>query len=76
MWTSIAAGIKALDKILGITEWFQRRAERKEHRRAGKVEQKAADLAARENQASEANEIDEDVRRLSDADLDRELRDG
>lgn len=46
MWSSIAIGIKALDKLLGITEWFQRRAERAEHRRTGRLEQQNADLKA------------------------------
>lgn len=40
----------------------------------GAMKQKAATLEAREGQASDANAIDEAVARLSDDDLDRELR--
>lgn len=47
-----------------------------EAKRAGRVEQKAADDAATIKDATEARKIDADVDRLSDAALDAELRTG
>jgi len=74
MWTAIAAALGAAKALFS---WFgdlRRAKERAEYREAGRNEQKAATLEAREGQASDANAIDESVRRLSDADLDAELR--
>ena len=61
---------------LRFLSWFGRWAERFSGRLQGRAEQKLKDLQAREGQASDANRIDEDVRRMSDDDLDRELRSG
>lgn len=75
MLTQAWAILKGIGTALNIVHWFQRKSERDEYREAGRNEQKAADLKARESQASEANAIDEDVRGLSDADIQRELHD-
>ena len=45
-------------------------------RRSGRAEAQRAHFQRKSEQARMANEIDEDVARMSDADLDRELRDG
>jgi len=69
-WVSLAiAGLK-------FVSWFGRWAERLSGRLQGRAEQRLATLEGRERQASDANRIDEDVRRMSDDDLDRELRSG
>lgn len=52
--------------------WNASRAERKR----GEAEAQRARFQIMSEQARKANAIDEDVVRLSDADLDRELRDG
>ena len=69
-WVSVALS------ALKIVTWFGRWAERLSGRLQGRKEQRLETLEARERQASDANRIDEDVRRMSDSDLDRELRDG
>lgn len=74
MLSAITAGLKAVLALFDIITGAQRRRERQEYREAGRNEQKVADLTAREGQASHANRIDEDVRRMSDDALDRELR--
>ena len=69
MWGTVA-GI--LYRILGIPQlialW--------EAKRAGRVQQKAADDAATIKDATEARKIDADVDRLGDSALDAELRSG
>ena len=69
MWGTVA-GI--LYRLLGIPQlialW--------EAKRAGRVQQKAADDAATIKDATEARKIDADVDRLGDSDLDAELRSG
>ena len=69
MWGTVA-GI--LYRLLGIPQlialW--------EAKRAGRVQQKAADDAATIKDATEARKIDADVDRLGDSALDAELRSG
>lgn len=58
--------------VLCVMGWLGLRYARK----SGEAEAVRAHLQRKSEQARLANEIDEDVARMSDADLDRELRDG
>lgn len=70
----ITSALAIAKSVFDLLTGRQRRREREEYRKAGRDEQRAADLSARESQASEANAIDEDVRGMSRADIERELR--
>ena len=70
MTTYVVIGVVGL--VLVFLVWLGFRYARK----AGEAGAQRDQALARSEQARKANEIDEDVRRLSDDDLDRELRDG
>jgi endo-alpha-1,4-polygalactosaminidase (GH114 family) len=74
MLGAIVAGLKFAGSLLDVVGMWQRWRQRQEDKQTGMDKQKMATLEAREGQASDANAIDESVRRLSDADLDAELR--
>lgn len=73
-WLAIAGGfLKAVGAFFG---WREKAAEkdlRDMDREAGRNEQKVADLEGQKAQAGMANAIDEDVRRMSDSELDDSL---
>ena len=58
--------------VFGFLIWLAFRMAQK----GGRAGAERDHFQVKSEQASKANEIDEDVARLSDADLDRELRDG
>ena len=71
-WIGTALGI--VNKLLGAVGWFQKRAERQEYREAGQKEQQLADAKENLRQGRKANDIDAEVARLSDDDLNKRLR--
>lgn len=74
MFGTIKAGLANLNKMLGLADWFARRAERNEYREAGRVELERDHLRESIKGAKEASEIREDVARMSGERLDDELR--
>lgn len=66
-WVSIALA------VLRFVPWFGRLVDRWQGRKQGRKEQRLDSLEATKEQASDANRIDEDVRRLDDDSLYAEL---
>lgn len=67
-WVSFAVA------FLKFISWFGRWAERLSGRLQGRREQRLADAEEQLRQAKKANENAESVRRMSDSELDAELR--
>ena len=70
----IGAIIGALNGALSLANKFMDRFREQEQQNTGRKLQQADDLKATVEQASHAVKTSEDVRRLSDAELDDELR--
>jgi hypothetical protein len=63
-------------KVLGLVQWAESLYARYTAKQQGRAEQHSADLEASVKEAKDAAKISDDVRRLSDSDLDNELRNG
>jgi hypothetical protein len=68
--TIVAAGLK----LLGLADLAAKMLQSRQDRQRGREQQQNADLNATEKQDAEGRQIDGDVARLGDDELDRRLR--